>query len=62
MASERNFSLACAKEEFDDRAGGGDGTMNVKFGMEIVVNIPALHVWDSLLECNAVYHDPSKRR
>lgn len=32
------------------------GAVNVKFSMEIVVNISELHVCDNLLEINAVYH------
>jgi hypothetical protein len=37
-------------------------SVDVKSGMEIVVNIMALHIWDTLLEYNAVYHVSSKRR
>ena len=38
------------------------GAVNVIFSMEILVNIPVLHVCDNLLENNAMYHDHSKCR
>ena len=38
------------------------GAVNAKFSMEIVVNIPELHVCDNLLDSNVVCHVHSKRR